>query len=275
MIRNKLSLDLFQSFGTLAPASQFIRININDQYQGVYLRLESVDDLFLKKRDLPLGAIYYAVNNNANFSLISRITNDAKNSLMDGYQCKCGTIFDDECLIDFINMINNTAPDEFASKISNYLSVDRYLRWLAIAVCTQNMDGFVKNYALYRNPHTQLFEIIPWDYDATFGRDWNGEIMEFDTVPLEGYNTLTKKLLEVPEFRNLYRRLMEELLDTLFTPAFLEPKILDLTQSLRPHLQFDPYKSTQLDQFDVEPEFILQFIKDRNQFLRNHLKDLD
>ena len=33
-----------------------------------------------------------------------------------------------------------------------------------------NNDGFTHNYALYRNSETGLFEIIPWDYDATWGR---------------------------------------------------------------------------------------------------------
>ena len=69
LIRNKLSLDFFQDLGVLSPNSQHINLYRNGILKGVYLQLESVDDMFLKKRGLPSGPIYYAVNNDANFSL--------------------------------------------------------------------------------------------------------------------------------------------------------------------------------------------------------------
>ena len=47
-------------------------------------------------------------------------------------------------------------------------------------IFTQNFDGFVHNYALYRNAETGLVEVIPWDYDATWGRDVNGKVMRED-----------------------------------------------------------------------------------------------
>jgi spore coat protein H len=268
-IRNKLSLDLFQSFGTLSPNTKFVQLQLNGEEEGIYLMLESVDDLFLKNRGLPSGSIYYAINNDANFSLISPITGAPKEWLTNGYQRKLGTATDDEHLIEFIYKINKTPVKEFQLEISKYLSVEKYLRWLAVAICTQNLDGFLQNYALYRNTETSLFEIIPWDYDATFGRDWDGDILEYDAVPIKGYNTLTEKLLEIPDFKKHYRLLLEELLDTLFTPSFLEPKISEFIESILPHLSDE-----QSNQLDDEKELMIQFIKDRNQYLRNQLTTL-
>lgn len=272
-IRNKLSLDLFQSFGILAPTSKHIQLFLNDKYAGVYLQLESVDDLFLRKRGLPPGSIFYAVNNNANFSIISPSTKMEKKSLIQGYERKVGTYYEETLLKEFINKINNTPDNEFEMEISKYLNVDKYLRWLAVAVCTQNLDGFYHNYALYRNSETGMFEIMPWDYDATFGRDWDGDIVEHDALPIEGKNTLTKKLLEVPEFRIRYLDLLKELLDTLFTPAYLEPIITSLTNSIRPYLEYREPK--QLEQFDGEKDLMITFIKKRGLYLRNHMNSLN
>ena len=70
IIRNKLSLDFFHDMGVLSPKSYHVKLFRNGVMKGVYLVLESVDDLFLKNRNLPKGPIYYAVNNNANFSFI-------------------------------------------------------------------------------------------------------------------------------------------------------------------------------------------------------------
>ena len=63
----------------------------------------------------------------------------------------------------------NTLTREAQKEIGKFLHVDKYLRWLAGVIFTQNFDGFVHNYALYHNDETNLFEVIPWDYDATWG----------------------------------------------------------------------------------------------------------
>lgn len=272
-IRNKLSLDLFQAFGVLSPSSQHVRLYLNSRYEGVYLHLESVDDLFLENRGLPFGPIYYAVEPDADFSLNRYKSEEPKESLLIGYQRKIGAASDDMKLIDFINIINNTTDDKFEEEISRHLDVQKYLRWLAVAVCTQNYDGFKKNYALYLNSETELFEIIPWDYDGTFGRDWDADTIKPDSLSIKGKNHLTKKLLEFPAFRKQYRVLMEELLDTLFTPDYFEPIITSLIESIRPHLLFKNDEKREL--FDGEKDYMTSFIKERNRYLRESLNSLD
>ena len=70
-------------------------------------------------------------------------------------------------------------------------------------MCTQNFDGFVHNYALYVNDQGR-FQVMPWDYDATWGRDIHGEEMAFDYIPVSGFNTLTARLLDIPAFKRDY-----------------------------------------------------------------------
>ena len=168
LIRNKLSLDFFQDLGVLSPDSQHINLFRNGEIKGVYLQLESVDDLFLKKRGLPSGPIYYAINNDANFSL-SRDADKPKESLLSGYLQATGKPSDDNFLHHLITMINSTPQTEFLNKISQHLNMDKYILWLIGAICTMNNDGFTHNYALYRNSDTCMFEVVPWDYDATLG----------------------------------------------------------------------------------------------------------
>jgi spore coat protein H len=155
------------------------------------------------------------------------------------------------------------------------VDVDKYLRWLTGVICTQNYDGFVHNYALYRNSASGLFEMIPWDYDGTWGRDCNGKEMRYNYVPIEGYNTLTARILDVPQFRAKYRALIEEVLDTTFTVEALENDIIALHEWIRPSLLNDPYKQEEVEQFDKEPDLIFQFIRKRNEYLKEHLSDLE
>jgi spore coat protein H len=275
LIRNKLSFDFFHDLGVLAPQSQHINLTRNGSPKGVYLQLESVDDLFLKQRGLPAGPIYYAVNNDANFSLMR--DEKMKDSLLSGYERAVGNRSDDAKLRKFIHKINTIPLSDFRDEISHYLNIDKFLYWLAGAICTMNNDGFTHNYALYHNNVTGLFEFIPWDYDATWGRKVDGGVMQCDYVHIEGKksNHLCYLILRVPEFRELYRNILDEILETKFTVDYMESKIRSLHEALRPHFLLDPYKKAKIDVFDKEPEFILQFIRDRNSYLKKHLADFN
>lgn len=273
LIRNKLSFDFFQTIGSISPESKHVFLELNGKPKGIYLLLESVDDLFLQKRQLPYGPIFYATIYHANFSLLTPRDNP-KPCLRSGYEQKIGTEDDNRDLEMLIYKVNTIPRSDFGQEIIKYVDIRKYLLWLCGVVCTQNFDGFIHNYALYQNGETKLYEMIPWDYDATWGRDWNGKIMEYNYVPIEGYNTLTARLLDVKDIRNQYRLLLEEILEMSFTVAALEPRIINLHKQLSPYLSLDPYKKKSVKLFDSEPDFILRFISDRNIFLKRHLKDL-
>ena len=53
-----------------------------------------------------MGAIYYAVDDDANFSLLSSFDKKAKQNLMQGYERKTGSSRHDDYLQEFIYFIN-------------------------------------------------------------------------------------------------------------------------------------------------------------------------
>ena len=214
-IRNRLSFYFFEQMGVLSPAASHVFLTINGRKEGIYLKIESVDELFLQKRQLSGGGIYYAVDDDANFSLLSSFDKKPKKHLLLGYEKKTGTSRHDEQLSEFIYFLNTATDDIFAEKIEQYLDVNQYFRWLIGVVCTQNFDGFVHNYALYVNEQGR-FQVLPWDYDATWGRDIHGEEMAFDYIPVSGFNTLTARLLDIPAFKRDYYALFQHVLDTHF-----------------------------------------------------------
>ncbi|MEK5521714.1 CotH kinase family protein [Heyndrickxia sp. FSL W8-0423] len=275
LIRNKLSLDFFESIGVLAPQSKHIFLLLNGRSEGVYLELESVDENFLQRRNLPNGPIYYAVDGDANFSLVSDLDKETKKSLELGYERKCGTNQDDQYLQEMIFKVNTLLKEEFEKEIHRYVDVEKYLRWLAGVVLTQNYDGFVHNYALYRNGETGLFEMIPWDYDATWGRDVNGREMSEDYVRINGYNTLTARLLSVKTYRKRYQTILKEILEHQFTIDFIKPQVEQLYTLIRPGIKKDPYKKVHLERFETEPNYIYRFIELRKNYLTANLYKLD
>ena len=66
--------------GVFSPTASHVFLTINGRKEGIYLKIESVDELFLQKRQLHGGGIYYAVDDDANFSLLSSFDKSQKTS---------------------------------------------------------------------------------------------------------------------------------------------------------------------------------------------------
>ncbi|MCH6266924.1 CotH kinase family protein [Neobacillus citreus] len=274
-IRNKLSFDFFSEIGVLAPYSRHVFLTLNGKPEGIYLEIESVDENFLRRRNLPAGSIYYAIDGDANFSLMSDLDKAVKKSLKSGYEKKCGKSSEDKFLERFIYNINTIPRSEFEREIIKYIDVEKYLRWIAGIIFTSNYDGFVHNYSLYRNGETGLFEVMPWDYDATWGRDVNGKVMGADYVPLKGYNTLTARILDVDSFRKQYQKLLVEIMNQQFTLGFMLPRVEKVLGIIRPYVLQDPYKKDSITQFDQELRVITEYILERRKYIEREIVKLN
>jgi spore coat protein H len=268
--RNKLSLDFFNRIGVLAPHSQHVLLYINGICKGIYLELESFDEYLLKKRHLPDGPIIYATNYFANFSLLSP-ENKLKSKLREGYTIKSGPKQALDDLEQFIAMINSANNEKFEQEIDMWLDTDQYLKWLCGVVCTQNFDGFIHNYALYRNGETGRYEITPWDYDGTWGRDLHGKKLAYDFVPVTGYNTLTARLLHFPVIQKKYKDMLTLIFENDFTPKAQAAVIDSIIEKLSPNLHLDPFISISEKDLLQEKNYISQFINKRRTFLSEQL----
>lgn len=268
--RNKLSLDFFDQIGVIAPHSEHVLLYINGFCKGIYLELESFDQHLLQKRNLPDGPIIYATNYYANFSLLSP-KKKLKTDLLEGYTLKYGDEDDLQPLEELIIMTNTLKNEEFEEQIEKVLNVEQYLTWLAGVVCTQNFDGFIHNYALYKNGKTNRFEITPWDYDGTWGRDLHGKLLEHDFVPITGYNTLTGRLLHFPNYKKTYANILSSILDKVFTVETQAGNVTGLLEELKPFIHLDPFLNRTSDVLDAEKDVFFQFIQKRNQYLKDNL----
>ncbi|MFS0655985.1 CotH kinase family protein [Bacillus sp. 179-C3.3 HS] len=270
-IRNRLSFSFFERIGVLSPTASHIFLTINGRKEGIYLKIESVDELFFHKRQLEHGGIYYAVDDDANFSLISSFDKKPKKHLLLGYEKQAGTAKHDKQLSEFIYFLNTATDDLFAEKIGQYLDVTQYFLWLIGVVCTQNFDGFVHNYALYVNEHGK-FQILPWDYDATWGRDIHGDEMAFDYIPASGFNTLTARLLHIPSLKKTYYSLFQQVLDTHFSEEHLCPLIDKWHASILQRIEDDPYTKDRKEALQSERELIRTYINKRRRYLQTEIR---
>jgi hypothetical protein len=184
LMRHKLSYDLFRSLSSkeaprFAVDSRFVELQLNGQYNGVYVLMERVDRQLFEMRsfhsnDFSHACIYKAVDHAANFQRLGHA----------GYEQRepDPTTVTYWQPLDLFNRFVRTArdPDFFDPEkgIAARLDLDNAVDFHLLVLLTANGDGITKNFILARNGQaaettaTERFFFAPWDYDGTFGRNW-------------------------------------------------------------------------------------------------------
>ncbi len=240
LMRHKLSYDLFLSLSTprsprYAAASRFVEITLNREYMGVYLFMERINREMLNLRrfntnDFAHSVIYKAVDHAANFA----------QSGHGGYEQQEPDLSKKQYWkpIDELNQFVSSAKNEdffnpqigIASKIDVESAIDFHL----LVLLTSNSDGITKNYYLVRNgqekpPLTEKFFFVPWDYDGSFGRNWDSSHYPYD-VWLS--NNLFDRLMQNKEYRIKFANRWNELRKAQFSEDSIVKMIDDNVQTL-------------------------------------------
>lgn len=184
LMRHKLAYDLFRSLSTKpaprrAVASRFAEVYLNGRYNGAYLLMEKVDSQLLGLRafhtnDVSHGCLYKAVDHAANFGHPGHagFEQQEPDAVVLPYW---------QPLDEFDRFVSSSPDAEFfhpQTGIGSRLDLDNAVDFHLLVLVTGNVDGITKNFLIARDqpapgqPSPRFF-FVPWDYDGTFGRNWN------------------------------------------------------------------------------------------------------
>jgi spore coat protein H len=188
-MRHKLSYDLFQSLTSegvnrQASSSRFVDLKLNGKYHGTYLLMERVDGSLLGfvPNGTPSRApavLYKAIDHEANFSSPGHSGYEQREPSPEAQEY--WTPLND--LNQFVATATDLDFGNAQSGIASRLDTDNAIDFHLLVLLTSNMDGIDKNFILARDAATEAhpaprFFFVPWDYDATFGRNWEGSPVE-------------------------------------------------------------------------------------------------
>lgn len=146
-------------------------------------------------------------------------TDDNKESysdIFDNIVFKTTTDTDEDKVIEMIKNLNE------GTNLEEYLNVDEILRYFAVNTFLVNLDSYASNmkhnYYLYEKDG--VFEIIPWDYNLSFGAFNIGNASNAINFPIDSPVTdtlenspLIGKLLDVDAYKESYHKYLQEIVD--------------------------------------------------------------
>lgn len=261
IIRSKLCWDLFNAISIPASRANHVKLFINDEYRGLYINVEHIDDEFVQN--------HFGNQNGNLFKCLWPADLVFKGSEQElykqehngrrTYDLKTNKIKDDYSdLVYFIDVLNNTTQPIFKQELEKVFNVDHFLKWLAINVLVGSWDDYCylkNNYYLYHNTATDKFEFIPYDYDNTYGVDWVGGNWGTRDIYNWGHlweaRPLVTQILSIPEYRNSYTQYLSDYLDNEFAFDTQEPRIDQLKTMITPGVEADSFRILDWD-FSIE-----------------------
>ena len=241
-LRYWLSLKTLSDNGLICSRVSFVKLFINEEYKGLYLNVEHIDDEFLQKRFIndDGGNLYkcfwgsdftYSGSNPAAYGSYELKTNEVQN--------------DYSGLIQFLEGLNTVSDAEFPCFIEENFEVDLYLKTLAAEVVIGHWDGHAynkNNFYLYQKPSDGKFVFIEYDMDNTFGIDWFG--IDWSTRSVNNWHNsnrpLVERILAIPYYKDQYNMYVEEVL-TYFNSSGILAELQQKQSDISSSVQTDTY----------------------------------
>lgn len=276
IIRSKLCWDLMAMAGIESPRSNHVALYINNEYMGLYINVEHIDnDYFEARRKDPEGQLFKCFYG-ANF--VYRGTNPSSYSKTVYQPENNETNPDYATFIEFIRLLNDTSNPDYACNLEKVFDVHGYLQRMAMEILTGHWDNpiYNKNNAyLYYNPANGKFELLSFDIDNTFGVDWfninwatrNIYTWAHPSDPRPIYNNL----LKVPEYKTIFGYYVKKYTDQFFNRSFLDPYIEKIKDKISPFRVNDVYAS--LDYGYTYADFLKSYESATGAHVKSGLKE--
>ena len=269
-MREKLFFDVCREVGVPAPRASFAEVTFNGEPWGFYTVVEQIDDQFLDWNiQEDSGNLFKAGDNfgggpgggpvggggGTEADLVHYGSDQAVYE--ERYELKSNEDVNDwSDLISFLDFVNNTTADAFAAGIDYRMDVDGFLRSAALDILFSNLDtytGSARNYYIYHNMDTDMWQWIKWDGNEAFGSYANGA-GNMETLAID-YSDSPRPLLENmlghPDLHARYIEHVCDLVDHVFNETHMHAQIDATAELIAPFVYADSHKMYSNADFDA------------------------
>ncbi len=197
-MRHKLSYDLYRSMNAnnIASQSAYLNLELNGKPHGLYLIMEEVnasmaglvkqDSMAMIFKDPP---IFYEQK--------LAYVQDSLNYYQQKYP-KIDQIDQTYYIERFKNFLFHSSDVEFKENVGKWIDIDNALDWQLLLLLSNNGDGVMKNFLLFKADSNTPFRIALWDYDHSFGRDGDNELNFMESEVDCDRSVLLRRLMDIP-----------------------------------------------------------------------------
>jgi len=253
-LHEKIFFDVSRAAGMHAPRTNFANVYFNGELWGFYTVVEQIDDRFLERNFGDDNGNLFKSTSEGSADLQYRGPN--QKNYEGSYAIKNNEEANDwSDLIEFTDFITNSPIQVFENEIDQWLNVQGFLRSAALDNLFSNLDSYTfsgRNYYLYHNMKTGLWEWIKWDGNEAFGAYAYGVNESITALPVtftEPNKALLQRIFESETLTERYLNEVCALVEDLFNPKNMGLRIDGLSELVNSSVLADPNKMYSYENF--------------------------
>lgn len=305
-LKDYLTYHMMNDIGVAAPLSSFVNLSVNGEEIGFYLAVEGVEEAMIERSyDTVTGRLYKPDNMSmGGGDQQSRSRDDSASLIYTDDEIESyntiwnGAVFD-ITESDQTRLMESLKKLNAGEDLESVVDVEMVLKYFVVHNFVVNFDSYTgnmkHNYYLYENDG-QL-SMIPWDYNLAFGtfaggpgggrggsqEETAGEETDNATTmvnyPIDTpvYGTTLEdrpmlgKLLENPEYLELYHQYFDEFITDYFESGRFEEMLDEVTTLIAPYVEKDPTAFYEYEEFQKGVETLKTFCTLRAESVRGQL----
>ena len=199
-MRHKLSYDLFRAMGdyNIAAQSRYLLLDIDGQSKGLYVLMQRLDIQSLDIDEKDTAAVIFK---EPPFLYEQRIVPQEEKNYYQQIYPKIKKSDKTTQIEQLRNLIFNASDSLFEKEIEQVFDMRNVVDWQILQMLTNNSDGQLKGFYLYRKDSKNPYRFAIWDYDHSFGRDGDGEYNMLDRIIDINRSPLIRRLMLIPSYR--------------------------------------------------------------------------
>lgn len=242
--------EILQAQGIRTYRCNYAKVYVNNQYRGVYVNVERIDETFLD-RHFPESDGGLWKNDTSGPGGDLRYIGDDPNQYKKAFEAKNKAAKTRGDLIAFIKRINQTPDAEFGSMLGSVMEVDSFLRVTSVMLLSGAFDQLTgwapHNFYLHHETNENRWHYLPWDLDVGFCESAFGHIHVLEDwnaawpVPVGLQNPLLDRIVGDESLLARYRVIAGEVLENYFEPNRLCAVLDKKYELIKGDLQSDPF----------------------------------
>jgi len=264
MIRERLAMTFFARMGLPAPRESFARVYINDDYQGLYGVVESVDGNFLDRTfNEHTGFLFerhfineYRAEDLGDDPSAYRYVFEAKNHQLEPDAVLFSPIR------DLFQQVNYPVDTIWREHVERYLDLRQFVTHLAIEMFLSERDGILgyagmANFYLYRSAGSDQHRVLVWDKDRSF------DAIDSSIFLRASDNPLVRGALAFKDLRLLYLDTLDACVRLATRGTWLSDEINFAAALINAAAHQDTAKPYSNDAVDEATQFLRRFARER------------
>lgn len=254
LVRARVVWDVFRAAGLPAPRTGHVALYVNDEYRGVYLHVEHVDEEWIRKRFADDGGNLWKCTYPADLTYAGPDGEDYQftppwNANQRVYALTTNRSEDDYTALARLATVLHSASDaELPCALEAVFDVQLYLRTAAAEILCGHWDNYIgnrNNFYLYERPSDGRIAYLAYDVDNTLGIEWGGNWVNADPFAWapSGDRPLYTRLMAIPRYREDFAWYLRALMDGPFEAAAVQAGAENLLALLGPDAALDLFRT--------------------------------